>query len=172
MSTLAPAARSASGIVSLAMRARGSSTRVAAGLINPLTGKNFQPSWLIEDFHPHAVKFFERLGERFGVKLWHPLPVMRLAETEKEWLKISSKLDLPEVSLVCILDADKEGFLRSESSLIQTAGRAARHVNGEVVLFADLQTKSIQALLSISGNAPRIAASVVIMIGRKRSKQA
>ena len=44
-------------------------------------------------------------------------------------------LDLPEVSLVCILDADKEGFLRSETSLIQTAGRAARHVNGEVVLF-------------------------------------
>jgi len=43
-------------------------------------------------------------------------------------------LDLPEVSLVCILDADKEGFLRSQTSLIQTAGRAARHVNGEVVL--------------------------------------
>src|SRR5205809_600415 len=47
-------------------------------------------------------------------------------------------LDLPEVSLVCILDADKEGFLRSQTSLIQTAGRAARHVNGEVVLFADI----------------------------------
>jgi excinuclease ABC subunit B len=60
-------------------------------------------------------------------------------------------LDLPEVSLVCILDADKEGFLRSETSLIQTAGRAARHVNGEVVLFADLETQSIRALLSISG---------------------
>src|SRR4051794_31299596 len=45
-------------------------------------------------------------------------------------------LDLPEVSLVCILDADKEGFLRSQTSLIQTAGRAARHINGEVVLFA------------------------------------
>lgn len=59
-------------------------------------------------------------------------------------------LDLPEVSLVVILDADKEGFLRSETSLIQTAGRAARHVNGEVVLFADLETRSIQALLSIS----------------------
>ena len=44
-------------------------------------------------------------------------------------------LDLPEVSLVCILDADKEGFLRSQTSLIQTAGRAARHINGEVVLF-------------------------------------
>ena len=58
-------------------------------------------------------------------------------------------LDLPEVSLVCILDADKEGFLRSETSLIQTAGRAARHVMGEVVLFADIQTQSIQALVNI-----------------------
>jgi excinuclease ABC subunit B len=59
-------------------------------------------------------------------------------------------LDLPEVSLVCILDADKEGFLRSETSLLQTAGRAARHVNGEVVLFADQITGSIKALLNIS----------------------
>ncbi|MGB8803354.1 MAG: excinuclease ABC subunit UvrB, partial [Chthoniobacterales bacterium] len=59
-------------------------------------------------------------------------------------------LDLPEVSLVCILDAEKEGFLRSQTSLIQTAGRAARHVNGEVVLFADQVTDSMQALISIS----------------------
>jgi len=59
-------------------------------------------------------------------------------------------LDLPEVSLVCILDADKEGFLRSQTSLIQTAGRAARHVNGEVVLFADIVTHSMEALMSIS----------------------
>ena len=59
-------------------------------------------------------------------------------------------LDLPEVSLVCILDADKEGFLRSQTSLIQTAGRAARHINGEVVLFADTMTQSIEALISIS----------------------
>ncbi|MES2708661.1 MAG: excinuclease ABC subunit UvrB [Verrucomicrobiota bacterium] len=59
-------------------------------------------------------------------------------------------LDLPEVSLVCILDADKEGYLRSETSLIQTAGRAARHVEGEVILFADVMTKSIQSLISIS----------------------
>jgi len=59
-------------------------------------------------------------------------------------------LDLPEVSLVCILDADKEGFLRSQTSLIQTAGRAARHINGEVVLFADSVTQSMQALMSIS----------------------
>src|ERR1700704_1731028 len=59
-------------------------------------------------------------------------------------------LDLPEVSLVCILDADKEGFLRSQTSLIQTAGRAARHVNGEVVLFADQITESIQRLIAIT----------------------
>jgi excinuclease ABC subunit B len=59
-------------------------------------------------------------------------------------------LDLPEVSLVCILDADKEGYLRSQTSLIQTAGRAARHVNGEVYLFADIVTKSMEALLAIT----------------------
>ncbi|MFZ9964645.1 MAG: excinuclease ABC subunit UvrB [Terrimicrobiaceae bacterium] len=59
-------------------------------------------------------------------------------------------LDLPEVSLVCILDADKEGYLRSQTSLIQTAGRAARHVNGEVVLFADTVTGSMKALIDIS----------------------
>jgi excinuclease ABC subunit B len=53
-------------------------------------------------------------------------------------------LDLPEVSMVCILDADKEGFLRSETSLIQTIGRAARHVNAEVVLYADKVTQSMQ----------------------------
>lgn len=54
-------------------------------------------------------------------------------------------LDLPEVSLVVILDADKEGFLRSRSSLIQTMGRAARHVNSEVILYADKMTDSIKA---------------------------
>jgi excinuclease ABC subunit B len=59
-------------------------------------------------------------------------------------------LDLPEVSLVCILDADKEGYLRSQTSLIQTAGRAARHVNGHVFLFADQVTRSMQALLDIT----------------------
>jgi excinuclease ABC subunit B len=59
-------------------------------------------------------------------------------------------LDLPEVSLVAILDADKEGFLRSTTSLVQTAGRAARHLNGEVILYADVMTQSIQKFLAIS----------------------
>lgn len=56
-------------------------------------------------------------------------------------------LDLPEVSLVAIFDADKEGFLRSERSLIQTAGRAARNINGEVILYADSITRSMKKAL-------------------------
>ena len=52
-------------------------------------------------------------------------------------------LDLPEVSLVAILDADKEGFLRSEGALIQTMGRASRHIDGHVIMYADTVTKSM-----------------------------
>jgi len=57
-------------------------------------------------------------------------------------------LDLPEVSLVAILDADKEGFLRSERSLIQTMGRAARHINGMAILYADRETDSIKRAIA------------------------
>ena len=56
-------------------------------------------------------------------------------------------LDIPECGLVAILDADKEGYLRSKTSLVQTIGRAARNVNGKVILYADIMTKSIQAAL-------------------------
>ncbi|MFH0878728.1 MAG: helicase-related protein, partial [Lentisphaerota bacterium] len=56
-------------------------------------------------------------------------------------------LDLPEVSLVAILDADKEGFLRSETALIQTAGRAARHINGRVLMYADHITDSMKRMI-------------------------
>ena len=57
-------------------------------------------------------------------------------------------LDLPEVSLVAILDADKEGFLRSRTSLIQTMGRAARHISGEVIMYADTTTDSMRAAIA------------------------
>ena len=57
-------------------------------------------------------------------------------------------LDIPEVSLICILDADKEGFLRSERSLIQTIGRAARNANGKVVMYADNVTDSMQKAIT------------------------
>ena len=56
-------------------------------------------------------------------------------------------LDLPEVSLVVVLDADKEGFLRSEGALIQTVGRAARHVDGQVIMYADKMTRSMKAAI-------------------------
>ena len=61
-------------------------------------------------------------------------------------------LDLPEVSLIGILDADKEGFLRSETSLIQTIGRAARNVEGQVVVYADEITKSVESAVNITNN--------------------
>ena len=59
-------------------------------------------------------------------------------------------LDLPEVALVAILDADKEGFLRSQTSLVQTAGRAARHENGRVIFYADVITDSIRITMEIT----------------------
>jgi excinuclease ABC subunit B len=65
-------------------------------------------------------------------------------------------LDLPEVSLVAILDADKEGFLRSERSLIQTSGRAARNVRGQVILYADRVTGSMQRAMEESERRRRI----------------
>ena len=60
-------------------------------------------------------------------------------------------LDLPEVSLVAILDADKEGFLRSTTSLVQTVGRAARHINGRAILYADVMTGSMRAAIEETG---------------------
>jgi excinuclease ABC subunit B len=65
-------------------------------------------------------------------------------------------LDLPEVSLVAILDADKEGFLRSERSLIQTSGRAARNINGEVIMYADRVTKSMKKAIGETERRRRI----------------
>jgi excinuclease ABC subunit B len=57
-------------------------------------------------------------------------------------------LDLPEVSLVCIIDADKEGFLRGETSLIQTIGRAARNVKGRVIMYADKESTAMRTAIS------------------------
>jgi len=65
-------------------------------------------------------------------------------------------LDLPEVSLVAILDADKEGFLRSETALIQTAGRAARHVTGQVIMYADRVTDSMRRALAVMEDRRRL----------------
>ncbi|MEX0756479.1 MAG: helicase-related protein, partial [Acidimicrobiia bacterium] len=65
-------------------------------------------------------------------------------------------LDLPEVSLVAILDADKEGFLRSETSLIQIIGRAARNVSGQVIMYADNMTESMRKALNETNRRRRL----------------
>ena len=66
-------------------------------MINPLTGKNFEPSWRIAEFLPEALEFYAEVEERLGRKLWYPFPVLRLAGSDKEWRKIVSKLDVPDV---------------------------------------------------------------------------
>jgi len=68
-------------------------------------------------------------------------------------------LDLPEVSLVAILDADKEGYLRSENSLIQTIGRAARHIEGSVIMYADTVTKSMQRAIDETNRRRKLQAT-------------
>lgn len=75
----------------------GGSSRVAAGMVNPITGKNFQPSWRINEFHPQAVSFYTDLELKLDASFWHPLPVLRLASSEKEWKKIEGKFDKLEV---------------------------------------------------------------------------
>ena len=75
----------------------GSASRVAAGLINPVTGKHYEPSWRIGEFLPEAVDFFTRIGALLGRTLWFPMPVVRLVG-DREWDKAARKLESPEVS--------------------------------------------------------------------------
>ena len=71
---------------------------MAAGLINPITGKNFEPSSRIDEFLPEALEFYAGIEKHLGTPIWHPLPVLRLADTEKEWEKMISKSSQPDVS--------------------------------------------------------------------------
>lgn len=83
---------------SLVDHGAGGSSRVAAGMVNPITGKNFEPSWRIAEFLPEALAFYAEVEKRIGRQMWHPFPVLRLAGSEKEWGKIVSKLDSPDVT--------------------------------------------------------------------------
>lgn len=79
-------------------REQGGSSRVAAGLVNPVTGKNFEPSRRIAEFLPEALGFYQMIGNTLERKLWHPFPVLRLADSDKEWEKILSKTSQPDVA--------------------------------------------------------------------------
>lgn len=77
---------------------RDGSSRVAAGMVNPVTGKNFAPSWRIADFLPEAESFYQKLEARVGIRFWHPLPVLRLARDAKEWRRIEERMTRPETA--------------------------------------------------------------------------
>ena len=109
--------------------------RLAEDLAGYLTEQNVRCRWLHSE-----LDAFER------VELLHDLRQGRFDVLVGVNL-LREGLDLPEVSLVAILDADKEGFLRSETSLIQTIGRAARNVNSKVILYADRITRSMRAAI-------------------------
>lgn len=79
-------------------RGTGGSSRVAAGMVNPITGKNFEPSWRIAEFLPEALAFYAEVEKFIGRQVWYPFRVLRLAGSEKEWRKIVSKLDSPDVA--------------------------------------------------------------------------
>ncbi len=78
-------------------RGTSGSSRVAAGMINPITGKNFAPSWRIAEFLPEALSFYAEVEKLIARQIWYPLPVLRLAESEREWAKIRGKISSPEV---------------------------------------------------------------------------
>ena len=83
----------------IADREQGGSSRVAAGLINPVTGKNFEPSGQIEVFLPEALDFYQEMEALLGTPFWHPLTVIRLASDEAEWRKMLEKSKRPDVAV-------------------------------------------------------------------------
>lgn len=83
---------------SLTDRESGGSSRVAAGLINPVTGKNFEPTPKVGDFLPEALGFYAQLEQVLGIRIWHPLPILRLAGNAAEWNKMLGKTTRPDVA--------------------------------------------------------------------------
>ena len=74
-------------------------SRVAAGLVNPVTGKNFEPSSMIDEFLPEAVEFYRSIEKKLGVALWHSMPILRLAGNEDEWAKMQVKAARGDVAV-------------------------------------------------------------------------
>lgn len=87
---------------------RGGSSRVAAGLVNPVTGQNFEPAWQIARWLPEAVEFYQRLEREYGISIWHPKTILRVAKSEKEWGKIQAKKGKEEVTPWLVGEAEVE----------------------------------------------------------------
>ncbi|NLM06735.1 MAG: excinuclease ABC subunit UvrB [Tissierellia bacterium] len=112
------------------------------------------------------TKYFEEIGIKVtylhsDVETIERMKIIKELRTGKHDVLVGINLlreglDLPEVSLVAVLDADKEGFLRSETSLIQTAGRAARNINGKVIFYADRITESMKNTIEITKRRRKI----------------
>ncbi len=124
--------------------------RVAKGeriLVTTLTKRMAED--LSEFLHEHGIKVQYLHSDVKTLERGDILQSLRLGEYDVivGINLLREGLDLPEVSLVAILDADKEGFLRSRTSLIQTMGRAARHIGGQVIMYADTVTKSMKAAI-------------------------
>jgi glycine oxidase len=113
----------------------GASSKVAAGLINPVTGKNFSPSWRIAEFMPEAEAFYARAGELLGKQLWFPLPVWRLVAAD-EWAKVESKLGEAEPWIERIKE-DVPGWNRA--IVLNGGGRVATQefCEGTRIYFAE-----------------------------------
>jgi excinuclease ABC subunit B len=139
----APGARQVDDLLS-EIRLRARNERV---LVTTLTKRMAED--LTEYLHEHGVGALPALRHRNG----RALEIIRDLRLGKFDVLVGINLlreglDMPEVSLVAILDADKEGFLRSETSLIQTIGRAARNVEGKAILYADVRTGSIERAIA------------------------
>jgi glycine oxidase len=113
----------------------GAASKVAAGLINPVTGKNFSPSWRIAEFLPEAEVFYARVGELLGKQLWFPLPVWRLV-ADSEWAKVGSKLEEAEPWIERI-EEEVPGWNRA--IVLKGGGRVATRefCEGTRAFFAD-----------------------------------
>ena len=125
----------------------GASSKVAAGLINPVTGKNFSPSWRIAEFMPEAEAFYARVGELLGKQLWFPLPVWRLVAAD-EWTKVESKLGEAEPWIERI-EEDVPGWNRA--IVLKGGGRVATRefCEGTRAYFAEKRSSAQDAATTV-----------------------